>query len=203
VDATVSADSRSAAEYGFEIDVPRGATALVVTISNDDSPNLKSGAGTKGVTVRINSPDGESVDRNIVYASSGPGAIAVPNPQPGPWHVTVLCGRGKSARVNAAAYLPTFSERLRSLGRRFACRSCPVFLTPIVIWAVVHVIAALLPIATVATVTASLGHVFGPCLGATIPPGAMPKFIEIILGYASHPLDNLVHRVCQLIHACP
>ncbi|MBZ5658851.1 MAG: hypothetical protein LAO08_00445 [Acidobacteriia bacterium] len=202
VEVVVAADRDSSVEYPFFVDVPEGATALVLAVSNDESPKGVSGPGPERVTVIVGPPDGVRVNQRMVYSSNGLGATVVLNPPAGRWRVMVVCPPRQRAMVNAAAYKPTFFQRLRGFGGRFACRSCTVFLKPLVVAAIVHLVVAALPAATVAAATAVLSPVFGGMFAILIPAEFVAKFVEILLGYADHPLDHLVTGGCRLIRAC-
>jgi hypothetical protein len=197
IEATISADSYEKNAATLSLDVPAGSPALIVTVSDDD--DYFSDRAPTNVDVYLKPPENSEYKPQRIISAGGTVIFAIQKPESGRWTITVEYTPGASARVNASAYGEDFWKRLQGFSRKFACKSCRVFLKPAVEAAIVAVVLKTLPAVAVA---ATVGTTVQAVLGLSLIEELWKESVKILLGYADSPLDKLVHGVCKVARAC-
>jgi hypothetical protein len=198
VELLISAEPNSGGEFRIDLRVPKNSPALVLSVTDGEAPNAAQGPAANAIEINVQPPPGAPPTGAVLNTQARVGVLVVPNPAEGTWRISGSFRPGASITINAAAYAPTFKERLKSLPRRFACKTCGVFLKPLVVTAIVGLVMHALP----AAIGASFAAAVAATLGLTIGQEFISQVIEILTGYADHPLDELVRRICQAIKAC-
>jgi hypothetical protein len=196
VEAIISGDGERDGEFTIEVEVPEGSPALVVSATDDDSPRLS--GGPVETRIGVLPPDGVKVNNEIIYTKDGVGIFVAERPAPGTWRVTVSHSPKASAHINVTAFAADFVGKLRKFGKRFGCRSCHVFIRPLVIAAIVSLVMQALPASAAAAILAAVKGT----LGLTIGVSAIEKMIEILSEYASRSIEFIVDATCRILGLC-
>jgi len=198
VEVLISADPEHGGEEVIEIEVPLDSPALFLAAFDDEVPTLQSGPGREKVRINVQPPEGAKVDGEITYADSGIGVLAVERPARGRWRITLTYQRGASASVSVTAFAPKFWLKLKRLGRRFGCKSCHVFLKPLVVTALVALAMKALPAAVVVTLAVKINAILGLTLGQDF----IEKLLKTFTGYTGRPIEWFIHEACRLVGLC-
>jgi hypothetical protein len=198
VEVLISADLERGGEDAIEIVVPQDSPALFLVAFDDEIPTLQSGPGREKVRIDVRPPEGAIVDGKITYTDSGIGMLAVEQPPPGRWRIALVYQPGASALVSVTAFAPKFWLKLKRLGRRFRCKTCHVFLKPLVVTALVTLVMNAAPSALVV----ALGLKVKAILGLTLGEGAIEKLLKILTGYTGKPIEWFIREACRLVGLC-
>lgn len=196
IEAIISGDGERGGEFSIEVEVPEGSPALVLSATDDSTPRLS--GGPVETRIGIQPPDGVKVDNEIIYTKDGVGIFVAERPAPGTWRIIVSHGPQASAHINVTAFAADFIGKLRKFGKRFGCRSCHVFIRPLVIAAIVSLVMQALPAGAAAAILAAVHGT----LGLTIGVHVLEKLVEILSEYASRSIEFLVDAICRILGLC-
>ncbi len=196
-ESTIEATSVEKGTVVLNVRVPAGSPYLVLTVSDVDP--YFTDRGPSNVNVFVSPPENAEVQPAKIVTEGGTVIFFVKDPPEGTWQILAEYQPNASARLSVSAFGKRFWERLRTLPRAAACKSCKLFLKASVEVAIAAIVLHALPVGAVA---ATVGGTLQAWFGFRTLEITWEQILKILLGYADTPLDTMVHKICKLARVC-